>query len=112
MYPTFDISPSIAKEFLKRSRQEESNLLVDFQKEEEQYTTWKNLEIQEEQEKQKNAEGKPATFAAALLAKLNIAEVPAQTPKGQYLCSYGALSLHVAIRPSKTEARCSGFWSH
>ena len=82
MYPTFDISPSIAKEFLKRSRQEESNLLVDLQKEEEQYTTWKNLEIQEEQEKQKNAEGKPATFAAALLAKLNIAEVPAQTPKG------------------------------
>jgi len=72
----------VAKEFLERSKQEESKLLVDFQMEEEQYTTWKNLEIQEEQEKQKNAEGKPATFAAALLAKLNIAEAPAQVPKG------------------------------
>jgi len=112
IYPTFDISPCVAKEFLERSKQEESKLLVDFQKEEEQYTTWKNLEIQEEQEKQKNAEGKPATFAAALLAKLNIAEATAQVPKGQYLCFNAALSSRIAPRPSKTQARCSGSWSH
>lgn len=84
VYPAFDISPRVAKEFLERSSQEAIKILVDFQKDEEQYTTWKNLEIQEEQEKQKNAEGKPATFAAALLAKLNISEAPAEAPKGQY----------------------------
>lgn len=102
----------MAKEFLERSKQEESKLLVDFQKEEEQYTTWKNLEIQEEQEKQKTAEGKPATFAAALLAKLNIAEAPAQVTKGQYHCFNAAISSRIAHRPSKTQARCSGSWSH
>jgi len=102
----------VTKEFLQRSKQEESKLLVGFQKEEEQYTTWKNLEILEEQEKQKNAEGKPATFAAALLAKLNIADAPAQVPKGQYLCFNAVLSSPIAPRPSETQARCSGSWSH
>ena len=114
VYPTFDISPRVAKEFLERLKQEESKPIVDFQKDEERYTTWKNMEIQEEQEKQKqkSAEGKPATFAAALLAKLNISEAPAELPKGQYLCSASALSLLYAIRPSKTQACRSGSWSH
>ena len=84
VYPTFDISPRVAKEFLERSKQDGSKLAVEFQKEEEQFTVWKNLEIKEENERQKNADGKPATFAAALLAKLNIAEAPAESPKGQY----------------------------
>lgn len=89
VYPTFDISPRVTKEFLERSKEnleklskeDSENSAVVFQKEEEQYTPWKNLELQEEQERQKNAE-KPATFAAALLAKLNIAEAPASSSKG------------------------------
>lgn len=81
VFPTFDISPRIAKEFLERSKQDGKKLAVEFQKEEEQFTVWKNLEIREEQERQKNADGKPATFAAALLAKLNTAEAPAESSK-------------------------------
>ena len=82
VYPTFDINPRLAKEFLERSKQEGSKMAVEFQKEEEQFTVWKNLEIKEEHERQKNADGKPPTFAAALLAKLNIAEAPTDSPKG------------------------------
>lgn len=80
--PARDINPQIAQEFLERSKQGDEELAVEFQKEEEQFTVWKNLELQEEQEKQKNADGKPATFAEALLAKLNIAEAPAESLKG------------------------------
>lgn len=92
VFPTFDISPRVAKEFLERLKQVESKLPIDFQNEGEQYTSWKNLEIQEEQEKRKNADGKPATFAAALLAKLNIVEAPAQSSKGQFSYLNDALS--------------------
>ena len=111
VYPTFDISPRIAKEFLERSKQDGRKSAVEFQKEEEQYTVWKNLEIREEQERQKNADGKPATFAAALLAKLNIAEVPAESSKGLYQNSYTIHSSHISFRSSKAQTCRQGVWS-
>lgn len=70
----------VAREFLGRCKAEDSQLGVEFQKEAEEYTPWKNLKEQEE--KQKAPEAKPVGYAAALLAKLNIPVTPVQTPKG------------------------------
>ena len=76
---------------------------MEFQKEAEEYTPWKNL--REQEEKQKAPDAKPAGYAAALLAKLNIKEAPVQAPKGivillgKYSCLYKNLS-----RPYKAKA--------
>ena len=81
VFPTFDINPHIAREFLERCRAEDSELDVDFQKPAEDYTPWKNLKEQEE--KQKASETKPVGYAAALLAKHNIVVATVEAPKGR-----------------------------
>ena len=80
VYPTFDINPRVTREFLGSCKAADSKLGVEFQKEAEEYTPWKNLKEQEE--KQKAPEARPVGYAAALLAKLNIPVTPVQTPKG------------------------------
>ena len=92
VYPTFDINPHVAREFIDRCKAEESKLGVEFQKEAEEYTPWKNLKEQEE--KQKASEAKPAGYAAALLAKLNITETPIQAPTGMANFLSHKLCLH------------------
>lgn len=81
VFPTFDINPHVAREFLERCRAEDSELDVDFQKPAEEYTPWKNLKEQEE--KQKASETRPVGYAAALLAKHNIVVATVETPKGR-----------------------------
>ena len=80
MHPAFDINPRVAREFLERCRVEDNKLGVEFQQETEQYTPWKNL--QEQEEEQMAPDAKPAGYAAALLKKLNNKEAPAQAAKG------------------------------
>ncbi|KAL8794344.1 MAG: hypothetical protein Q9195_003041 [Heterodermia aff. obscurata] len=80
VHPAFDINPRVVREFLDRCRVEENKLGVEFQQETEQYTPWKNL--QEQEEEQKAPDAKPAGYAAALLKKLNIKEAPVQVAKG------------------------------
>ena len=80
VHPAFDINPRVVREFLERSRIEDSKLGVEFQQETEQYTPWKNLVEQEEEQKAPDA--KPAGYAAALLKKLNNKETLVQAAKG------------------------------
>ena len=80
VHPAFDINPRVAREFLDRCKVQDSKSGVEFQQETEQYTPWKNL--QEQEEEQKAPDAKTAGYAAALLKKLNIKEAPVQAAKG------------------------------
>lgn len=80
VHPTFDINPRVVREFLERCRLEDSKTGVEFQKEAEQYTPWKSL--QEEEEEQKAPDAKPVDYAAALLKKLKTKVAPLEASKG------------------------------
>ncbi|KAL8727360.1 MAG: hypothetical protein Q9166_006129 [cf. Caloplaca sp. 2 TL-2023] len=62
--PAFDINPLVACEFLKRSQSKNGQGVVEFQKDSEQYSPWKILELEEES-KSAN-ENRPTTFAQAV----------------------------------------------
>ena len=82
-YPTFDINPSLAKNFLSRLKtwkaedaaseqrdffqEKENHRAVSFQPSNEQYTPWKDVEIEEEP--QQVVEDRPTTWADALRRK-------------------------------------------
>ena len=82
VHPTFDINPRVVREFLDRCKIEDSKLNVEFQQEAEQYTPWKDL--QEQEEEQKDPDAKPVDYAAALLKKLAI-KAPIQATKGMWI---------------------------
>lgn len=58
-----DINPLVAGEFLSRFRSDETQRQVEFQKESEQYSQWRLLELEEESKKAH--ENKPTSFAQA-----------------------------------------------
>ena len=86
-YPAFDINPRVAREYLGRlkSRKEEdadseqraffqekeNHEAVWFQQSSEQYTPWKDLDLEEE--KPEAVEGPPTSWAEALRRKQNLA---------------------------------------
>ena len=86
-YPTFDINPRVTKDFLSRLKawkdedptsearqffhEKENHDAVSFQQPNEQYTPWKDLEVEEE--KPEIPEDRPATWADALRRKQNLA---------------------------------------
>ena len=72
-HPLFDVNPRIAREFLLRSQLDTNNNGVSFQQAHEQFTQWKEEEEQALKVEQTQEE-RPASFAQALLRKLNIAE--------------------------------------
>ena len=62
-HPPFDINPLVAGEFLARLKSKGEEQGVEFQKDSEQYSPWKILELEEES---KNVtEDRPTTFAQA-----------------------------------------------
>ena len=71
-FPTFDVNPSVTREFLARARESQDNLPVEFQHENEQFSQWRSKEIMAE--KQKFNERNPASYAQTLLMKLNFSE--------------------------------------
>ena len=95
VYPTFDINPRVATEFLDRCKSEDSKLGVEFQQAAEDYTPWRNMKEQEE--KQKAPDAKPAGYAAALLAKLHDKEAPAQAPRGMHSLSSLTRANHLRL---------------
>ncbi|KAL8651898.1 MAG: hypothetical protein Q9226_004497 [Calogaya cf. arnoldii] len=62
-HPAFDINPLVAGEFLARLRSND-NSTVEFQKESEQYSPWKIMELEEES--RSATENRPTTFAQAV----------------------------------------------
>ncbi len=58
-----DTNPLLAGEFLSRFRSDETQRHVEFQKESEQYSQWRLLELEEESKKAH--ENKPTSFAQA-----------------------------------------------
>ena len=108
-YPAFDISPTVAFEYLRRIQKgtegipvskdrpfyvdEESHLAVQFQKPLEVYTPWKDLPfVEEKQKKKESAENHPATWADLAKKKLDIlgeAKGNVSEPKGVF---HGVLS--------------------
>lgn len=86
-YPTFDINPRVAREYLGRSKtrkeqdadseqrvffqETENHEALRFQQPNEQYTPWKDLEVEEE--KPEAIEGPPTSWAEALRRKQNLA---------------------------------------
>ena len=103
-YPTFDINPRLAKDFLTRIeickasdepasaeqrdfyREKENHDSLDFQRPSEQYTPWKDCEIEEEEVEPSS--GGPTSWAEALRRKANLANGTlgdSQAPKGHYL---------------------------
>lgn len=69
-YPTFDINPRIAKEFLARLQSENIGFDVEFQEKAHLYTPWVGIEEQEAK-RPEPTEDRPTTFAQAL-AKMNV----------------------------------------
>ncbi|KAL8703833.1 MAG: hypothetical protein Q9201_002982 [Fulgogasparrea decipioides] len=63
-HPAFDINPLVAGEFLARLRSDVGQSGVEFQKDGEQYSPWKILELEEES--RSATESKPTTFAQAV----------------------------------------------
>lgn len=86
-YPAFDINPRVAREFIGRLRnrkeqdgeseqrvfiqEKENHEAVRFQEPNEQYTPWKDLDVEEE--KPEVVEGPPTSWAEALRRKQNLA---------------------------------------
>lgn len=86
-HPPFDLNPLLAKNFLARLKtrkeedaaseqrvffeEKENHVAVVFQQSSEQYTPWKDLEIEEE--KPLVTEDRPTTWAEALRRKQNLA---------------------------------------
>ena len=86
-YPTFDINPLLARNFLLRLKtwkedgaaseqrdflqEKENHGAVSFQQSSEQYSPWKDVEVEEETPQ--TAEDRPATWAEALRRKQNLA---------------------------------------
>ncbi|KAL8905251.1 MAG: hypothetical protein Q9207_002760 [Kuettlingeria erythrocarpa] len=62
-HPAMDINPLVAGEFLSRFSSDETQRHVEFQKESEQYSQWRLLELEEESKKAH--ENKPTSFAQA-----------------------------------------------
>lgn len=58
-----DINPLVAGEFLARFRSDENQKGVEFQKDSEQYSPWRLLELEEESRSAN--ENKPSSFAQA-----------------------------------------------
>lgn len=99
---TFDINPRLARTFFTRLKtwkeedvaseqraffqEKENHEAVKFQQPAEQYTPWKDLEIEEE--KPEPIPDRPATWAEALRRKQAVANgtsEDSQSTKGQYL---------------------------
>lgn len=72
--PLFDINPRTAWEFLSRAQSEKGEVGVFLQKEEEQFTQWK--EEEKEVVKPHSPSAEPTSFAEALLRKLNFDSAP------------------------------------
>ena len=86
-YPTFDINPRVAREYLGRLKnrkekdadseqraffqEKENHEAVRFQQSSEQYTPWKDLDLEED--KPEAVEGPPTSWAEALRRKQNLA---------------------------------------
>ncbi|KAL8733950.1 MAG: hypothetical protein Q9181_003363 [Wetmoreana brouardii] len=75
-HPAFDINPLVAGEFLVRLRSDDGQSGVEFQKDGEQYSPWKILELEEES--RSATENKPTTFAQAV-QKQNIEKLLSST---------------------------------
>ena len=101
-YPAFDINPTLAKNFLLRLKtwknkdaaaeqreflqEKENHAAVSFQSSSEQYTPWKDVEMEEEP--QQVVEDRPTTWADALRRKQSQANGIGgnfQTHKGAYV---------------------------
>ncbi len=96
-YPPFDINPLLAKNFLMRLntwkeedviseqrlffQEKENHGAVSFQQTSEQYTPWKDLEIEEE--KPQVVEDRPTTWAEALRRKQNLANGIVENSQGR-----------------------------
>ncbi|KAL9026392.1 MAG: hypothetical protein Q9196_004937 [Gyalolechia fulgens] len=63
-HPAVDINPLVAGEFLARLRSKEGQDAVEFQKDSEQYSPWKILELEEES--RAASENRPTSFAQAV----------------------------------------------
>ena len=100
-YPAFDINPRVARAFLTRLKawkeedavneqrdfisEKENHGAVEFQEPNEQYTPWKDLEIEEETPEP--VMDRPTTWAEALRRKQNLANGisdSSESPKGEY----------------------------
>ena len=98
-YPAFDINPRVARAFLTRLkackeddaaleqrdfiRENENHDAVEFQEPSEQYTPWKDIEIEEEMPEP--VVDRPTTWAEALRRKQNLANGisdSSESPKG------------------------------
>lgn len=62
--PAVDINPLVAGEFLARFRSKEGQNVVEFQKDSEQYSPWRILELEEES--RAASENRPTSFAQAV----------------------------------------------
>lgn len=101
-YPAFDINPRVARAFLTRLKawkeedavheqrdfisEKENHGAVEFQGSNEQYTPWKDIEV--EDEIPEPVMDRPTTWAEALRRKQNLANGisdSSESPKGQYL---------------------------
>ena len=99
-YPAFDINPRVARAFLTRLKawkeedavneqrdfisEKENHGAVEFQEPNEQYTPWKDLELEEETPEP--VVDRPTTWAEALRRKQNLANGisdPSESPKGE-----------------------------
>ena len=99
-YPVFDINPRVARAFLTRLkawkeddavleqrdfiRENENHDAVEFQEPSEQYTPWKDIEIEEEMPEP--VMDRPTTWAEALRRKQNLANGisdSSESPRGQ-----------------------------
>ncbi|KAL8696142.1 MAG: hypothetical protein Q9224_002951 [Gallowayella concinna] len=63
-HPALDINPLVAGEFLARLRADDGQNTVEFQKDSEQYSPWKMMELEEESRSAN--ENRPTTFAQAV----------------------------------------------
>lgn len=106
-YPAFDINPRVAREYLARLKawkegeatseqrdffhEKENHGAVEFQQLAEQYTPWKDLDVEEE--KPESVEGPPTTWAEALRRKQNLAN----GISGQPQVPKGWLNIHWAL---------------
>ncbi|KAL8804283.1 MAG: hypothetical protein Q9182_002647 [Xanthomendoza sp. 2 TL-2023] len=63
-HPALDINPLVAGEFLARLRSDDGQDTVEFQKDSEQYSPWKMMELEEESRSAN--ENRPTTFAQAV----------------------------------------------
>ncbi|CAD6585991.1 MAG: hypothetical protein ASARMPRED_002368 [Alectoria sarmentosa] len=93
-YPAFDINPRVAREYLARLKnrkaqesdseqrvffqEKENHEAVYFQKSNEQYTQWKDLDVEEE--RPEFTEGPPTSWAEALRRKQNLANGVSEKP--------------------------------